>query len=98
MFESISAEGLKAHPSKCVSGAQEVPYLGYILLAKGVSSMTAKVKIIVEMPAPRDVLGVRSFLGQAGYYRRFVSNFSILAKPLNEQTQANTPYVWTPAR
>ena len=60
--------------------------------------MTAKVKTIVEMSAPRDVLGIWSFLRPAGYYRWFVPNFSNLAKPLNEQTEANTPYVWTPAR
>ena len=50
------------------------------------------------MPAPVDVSGVRSFMGLADYYRKFVPNFSNLATPLNELTQANTPFEWTTAR
>ena len=50
------------------------------------------------MFAPVDVSGVRSFMGQAGYYRKFVPNFSNLAKPMTEPTQANTPFEWTTAK
>ena len=50
------------------------------------------------MPAPVDVLGVRSFIGLAGYYRKLVPNFSNLAKHLNELTQARTPFVWNAGR
>ena len=60
--------------------------------------MEAKVKTIVEMPALVDVSRVRSLMGLAGYYRKFVPNFSNLAKPLNELTHANTPFEWTTAR
>ena len=98
MFDAISTVGLKVRPSKCVFGVPEVPYVGHILSAKGVSLMEAKVKVIVEMPAPVDVLGERSFMGLAGYYRKFVQNFSKLAKPANELTQASTPFVWNAAR
>ena len=51
-FDSIAAIGLKVHPSKCVFCAQEVPYLGHLLSSSGVWPMEAKVKTIVEMPAP----------------------------------------------
>ena len=78
--------------------ALEVPYLGHLLSASGVRPTEAKVKTIVEMPTPVDVSGVRSFMGLAGYYRKFVPNFSNLAKPLNELTQADTPFEWTTAR
>ena len=54
--------------------------------------MEAKVKTIVEMPALVDVFGVRTFMGLAGYYRKFVPNFSNLAKPSNKLTHANTPF------
>ena len=64
--------GLKAHLSKCVFGAQEVPYLEHLLSASGVRPTEAKVKTIVQMPAPVDVSRVQSFMGQAGYYRKFV--------------------------
>ena len=57
-FDSIAAMGLKSHPPKCVLGAQEVPYLGHLILASGVKPMEAKVKTIVEMPALVNVSGV----------------------------------------
>ena len=60
--------------------------------------MAAKIHIITKMPSPVDVLGVRSLLGLAGYYRKFVPNFSSLAKPLNELAQSNTVFEWTQAR
>ena len=78
-FESIAAMGQKVHPTKCVFGAQEVPHLGHLQSASGVRPMEAKVKTIVEMQASVDVFGVRSFMGLAGYYRKFVPNFSNLA-------------------
>ena len=59
----IAAVGLKAHPSKCVFGAREVPYLGHVLFADGVRPMETKVKTITAMQAPTDVSGVRSFMG-----------------------------------
>ena len=91
-FDSIPAMDLKAHPSKCVFSAQEVPYLGHVLSASGVRPMEAKIKTTVEMPTPVDVSRVRSFMGLARYYLKFVPNFSNLAEPLNELTQANTPF------
>ena len=70
--------GLKTRPSKCVFGAQEVPYLGHLLSASGVRPMEAKIETIVEMPAPVDVFSVRSFMGLAGCYQKFESNVSNL--------------------
>ena len=61
-FENIAAMGQRTHPSKCVFGAEEVPYLGHLLLANGVRPMEAKVETKLEMPALVDVSGVRSFM------------------------------------
>ena len=86
VFRMIVAVGLKAHPSKCVFGAREVPYLGHVLSADGAIPMEAKVKTITAMPAPTDVSGARWFMGLAGYHRKFVLNFSSLAKPRRGHT------------
>ena len=75
-FDSIAAMGLKAHPSKCVFGALEAPYLAHLLSASGVTPMETRIKTIVEMPTPVNVSEERSFIGLAGYYRKFVPNFS----------------------
>ena len=98
MFDRKTTVGWKAHPSKYVFDAQEVLYKGNLLSFSDVMPMEAKVKTIVEMPAPVDVFGVRSFMGLEVYYRKFVPNFSNLAKPLNELTQVNTPFEWTKDR
>ena len=60
--------------------------------------MEAMIRTIVEMPATVDVSGVRSFMGLASYYRKFVPNFSNLPKSLNELTQADTPFEWNTDR
>ena len=63
-----------------------------------VKTMEAKVKTIIEMPALVDISGIRSFMGLAGYYRKFGADFSSIAKPLNDLTQTNTPFVRSEAR
>ena len=94
----IATVGVKAHPSKCVFVAREVPYLGHILSADGVRLMEAKGKTITKLSAPVDAAGVSSFMALAGYYRKFVPNVSSVSKPLNELTHANTPFLRTEAR
>jgi hypothetical protein len=59
-----------------------VPFLGHIISNGGISVDLAKVKEIVEWSIPSTVTEVRSFLGLAGYYRRFIEGFSKIAKPM----------------
>ena len=58
--------------------------LGYIISEKGIEVDKAKVELIVKLPSPTTVKGVRQFLGHAGFYRRFIKGFSSLSKPLCE--------------
>jgi hypothetical protein len=55
----------------------------------------AKVKAIMEWPAPKNVLEVHSFMGLVGYYRRFVKEFSKIANPITELQKKNKKFVWT---
>jgi hypothetical protein len=57
-------------------------YLGYVLSEKGVSASPDKVKALREYSAPKNVRGVRAFLGLASFYRRLVPKFAEIAKPL----------------
>ncbi|RVW67941.1 Retrovirus-related Pol polyprotein from transposon opus [Vitis vinifera] len=68
--------------------------LGHIISKKGIEVDKAKVKLIVKLPSPTTVKGVRQFLGHAGFYRRFIKDFSKLARPFCELLVKDAKFVW----
>ena len=87
VFEKLKAAGLKLKPSKCDFFKKEIKYLGHVVSEQGVSTNPDKIKAVTEWPQPTTVTEVRSFLGFVSYYRRFIPNFSKVAKPLNQLLQ-----------
>ena len=87
VFEKLKAAGLKLKPSKCDFFKKEIKYLGHVVSEQGVSTDPDKIKAVTEWPQPTTVTEVRSFLGFVTYYRRFIPNFSKVAKPLNQLLQ-----------
>ena len=81
---------------KCEFWLDEVLYLGHIISAKGISMNPEKVSAIVNWEPPQNVKQLRSFLGLASYCRRFIENFSKIAKPLSNLLQKHVKYVWSP--
>ncbi|WVZ71004.1 hypothetical protein U9M48_019631 [Paspalum notatum var. saurae] len=69
--------------AKCAFGVSSIAYLGHVISAAGVAMDSAKVQAILDWPAPRSARAVRGFLGLAGYYRKFVHNYSTVAAPLS---------------
>ena len=75
---------------------EEVEFLGQWITPQGAAPLKQKMRAVVEWEAPQDLKGVRSFLGFANYYRRFVQGYAELASPLTYLTKKDVPWVWGP--
>ncbi|KAI3730046.1 hypothetical protein L6452_18722 [Arctium lappa] len=69
--------------------------LGHVISNQGIEVDKDKVEVIEQLPPPVNVKGVRSFLGHAGFYRRFIKDFSKIARPLTELLAKDTPFIFT---
>ena len=81
--------------SKCELWLNEVSFLGHIVSKEGIRVDPRKIEVVVEWKPPRIVTEVRSFLGLAGYYRRFFKGFSMVATPMMRLLQKNVKYEWS---
>ncbi|KAL0537650.1 hypothetical protein IC582_026633 [Cucumis melo] len=97
VLETLQANRLYAKFSKCEFWLKKVSFLGHVVSSEGVSVDPAKIEAVTNWPRPSTVIEIRSFLGLAGYYKRFVEDFSRIASPLTQLTRMGTPFVWSPA-
>jgi transposase InsO family protein len=97
VLDRIRLANLKLKPAKCNFLQSEVPYLGHILSAEGVRPNNENIEKILSWRRPTTVKEVRSFLGIANYYRRFIVGFSYYVKPLIDLTKTGTTFKWTDA-
>ena len=96
VFTRLKEANLKLYPSKCSLMKKKVSFLGHVISEQGVSTDPKKIKDVEEWPVPRNVKEVRSFLGLSSYYRKFVNQFSTIAKPLHRLTEKSVVFHWTP--
>ncbi|GJY47328.1 putative reverse transcriptase domain-containing protein [Tanacetum coccineum] len=94
ILDLLKKEKLYAKFSKCEFWLQEVQFLGHVVNRDGIHVDPSKVESVKNWKTPESSTEIRSFLGLAGYYRRFIENFSKIAKPLTLLTQKNKTYVW----
>ncbi|GKE10317.1 putative reverse transcriptase domain-containing protein [Tanacetum coccineum] len=94
VLELLKKERLYAKFSKCEFWLREVQFLRHVISGDGIHVDPSKIKAVKNWEAPRTPSEVRLFLGLAGYYRRFIENFSKITKPLTVPTQKSKTYDW----
>jgi hypothetical protein len=95
VLEKLRSNQLYAKFSKCEFWLTKVAFLGHVISAGGVSVDPSKVKDVLNSMPPTNVSKIRSFLGLAGYYRRFIQDFSKIAKPMTKLLEKNKDFEWT---
>jgi hypothetical protein len=95
VLQKLRDNQLYAKISKCEFWLDEVPFLGHIISKGGISVDPVKVTEIVGWKIPKSVTEVQSFLGLAGYYRRFIEGFSQIAKVMTSLLEKGKEFKWT---
>ena len=86
---------LRVKASKCTFGATHATFLGHVVSSQGVHTDPKKVQAVSSLSEPTTVEQVRSSLGLAGYYRRFIPNFATLSYPLVQLTKKGCKFSWS---
>jgi hypothetical protein len=94
VLQRLCDHQLYAKYSKCEFWLGEVPFLGHVISSEGISVDPSKVRDVLDWKPPMTVHPVHSFLGLAGYYGRFIPNFSKIAKPITDLLKKEEKYVW----
>ena len=92
VLETLIKEQLYAKMSKCEFWLKEVSFLGHIILEEGIKVDPRKIEVILKWKPLRSITEVRSFLGLACYYKRFVMGFSKTAAPMTRLLQKNVKF------
>jgi hypothetical protein len=95
VLEKLRSNQLYPKFSKCEFWLTEVTFLGHIISAGGVLVDPSKVKDVLNWIPPTTISEIQSFLGLAGYYRRFIKDFSKIAKPMTKLLEKNMAFEWT---
>ena len=94
VFKRLRRAGLRLKPKKCKFAQGSVIYLGHVISKDGIATDPEKVAAVHNYPVPTNIKSLRSFLGLASYYRRFVPGFSRVAGPLHAMTRKDALYCW----
>ena len=93
-LDKLKAANLKLKPNKCFLFQKSVQFLGHIVSDKGVSCDPSKVDSVRSWKVPSTVKELKSFLGLCNYYKKFIANYSTIAKPLTELTSTKVEFKW----
>lgn len=95
VFTKLRDAGLTLQPSKCHFAVKQLKFLGHVISRHGVEVDSEKTKVVSQFPVPKKQKQVRSFLGMANYYRKFIHDYAKIAAPLNALLKKNSIFIWT---
>jgi hypothetical protein len=96
VLQKLRENQLYAKLNKCEFWLKEVSFLGHIISKGGIFIDPSKVNVVLSWNTPQNDLDIRSFLGLAGYYRRFIEGFSKISMLLIELLEKGKTFEWTP--
>ncbi|KAK8913958.1 hypothetical protein KSP39_PZI023509 [Platanthera zijinensis] len=94
VLERCEETNLALNWEKCHFMVREGLVLGHKISAKGIEVDVAKIEVIEKLPPPTNIKAIRSFLGHAGFYRRFIKDFSKITKPLTHLLEKDAPFIF----
>ena len=94
MLQILREKQLHAKLSKCEFWLDQVIFLGHVISKGGIEVDPRKVEVVLKWAVPINIFKLRSFLGMAGYYRRFIEGFSIIAGPLTKLLRKDVQWNW----
>jgi len=94
VLQRLRKHNLKLQIDKCKFLRKEVTYLGHIISENGILPDPSKLSAVKNFPTPKKIKDVQSFIGLAGYYRKFIKDFSKIAKPLTILMKKDTKFDW----
>jgi hypothetical protein len=97
VLQKLKDNQLYAKFSKCEFWLKEVLFLGHVIIGGGIAVDAGKVRDVLNWEPPTIVEEIRSFLGLAGYYRRFIEGFSKIVKPLTSLLEKDKKFIWSDA-
>lgn len=95
VLKCLRQANLKLKLSKCSFFVSRLKILGYVVDSSGFSPDPSKIEAVQMFPTPLNVKQVQSFIGLCSYYRKFIPDFALLARPLTNLTRKNNPFIWT---
>ncbi|GFU37331.1 retrovirus-related Pol polyprotein from transposon opus [Trichonephila clavipes] len=93
-FERLLLFKLKANREKCHFASSRVKYLGFWITQKGIEVDPEKVASILDIPTPKNVKEVRSFLQTCSWFRRYIQDFAKISRPLSYLTKKKIQWQW----
>jgi len=94
VLNRLRQNDLYLKPEKCNFDQQKTEFLGLLISANRVEMDPVKLTGVKDWPTPKKLKEVQAFIGFANFYRRFIKNFSEIARPLNNLAKKDTPFTW----